>query len=62
MHMPRTMRAGFLGAFPGDGTTHPIIKSLALELERKMPDVCLSERFIFMIERIDMLAFMPITS
>jgi hypothetical protein len=38
-NMDRTMRAGFLGAFPGDGTTHPIIKNLALELERRMPKV-----------------------
>jgi hypothetical protein len=35
----RTMRAGFLGAFPGDGATHPIVLNVASLLEEAMPAV-----------------------
>ena len=33
----RSMRRGYLGAFPSDGVTHPLIRSLAEELERAAP-------------------------
>jgi hypothetical protein len=33
----RTVRRGFLGAFPADGNTHPILLSTARALERRMP-------------------------
>jgi len=32
-----TMRAGYLGAFPGDGTTHPLLLKLADELASALP-------------------------
>eukprot|EP00937_MAST-01D_sp_MAST-1D-sp2_P004743 g4743.t1 len=35
----RTMRGGFLGAFPADGATHPLLVKLARGLERAMPAV-----------------------
>jgi hypothetical protein len=37
----QTMRAGYLGAFPANGNTHPLIKHAALQLEGKMPKVFL---------------------
>jgi len=35
----RTVRNGFLGAFPADGNVHPIISSTARSLESRMPRV-----------------------
>lgn len=34
----RTQRTGYLGAFPGDGNTHPLIISAARSLERHFPE------------------------
>lgn len=34
----RTVRAGFLGAFPGDGLSHPFIAACARDLEKRMPN------------------------
>ena len=35
----RTMRAGYLGAFPADGTTHPLLLALVHELAAAAPSV-----------------------
>lgn len=35
----RTVRNGFLGAFPGDGFGHPLVAALARELEARWPRV-----------------------
>ena len=35
----RTMRRGFLGAFPGDGLTHPLLLRLAHELVAAAPRI-----------------------
>ena len=35
----RTLRAGYLGAFPADGTTHPLLLSLADELVAAAPSI-----------------------
>lgn len=35
----RTLRAGYLGAFPADGTTHPLILRLAEELVHAAPSI-----------------------
>lgn len=35
----RTVRNGFLGAFPADGNVHPLILATAYSLERHMPDI-----------------------
>jgi hypothetical protein len=35
----RTMRGGFLGAFPGDGAGHPIVLALARHLEAAAPEM-----------------------
>jgi hypothetical protein len=34
-----TLRRGYLGAFPADGTTHPIVRSLAEELLEAAPSI-----------------------
>uniref|UniRef100_A0A7S4S1V5 Uncharacterized protein n=2 Tax=Alexandrium monilatum TaxID=311494 RepID=A0A7S4S1V5_9DINO len=33
----RTLRPGYLGAFPQDGCTHPLLRALAEALERRLP-------------------------
>ena len=35
----RTLRKGYLGAFPADGTTHPLLLSLAQELTESAPTI-----------------------
>lgn len=35
----RTMRAGFLGAFPADGVTHPLLQTLVRELTVAVPTI-----------------------
>tara|TARA_B110001452_G_scaffold246837_1_gene232448 strand:- start:60 stop:1046 length:987 start_codon:yes stop_codon:yes gene_type:complete len=35
----RTMRAGFLGAFPADGVTHPLLQTLVHELTAAVPTI-----------------------